>query len=84
MRMKTEDYIPLGELEIGSVYELLARNIKYGMYAGEGKFIGKRTKFGLAFLDEETHWDEKTEHHMGGTAKPIKKVLDVDKGIVED
>lgn len=80
--IKMENYIQIKDLEIGCIYELQARNIKYGMYAGNGIFVGKRTKFGLAHIDQETHWDQKTEHEMCGTAKPIRKVLDADTGTV--
>jgi hypothetical protein len=49
--------IPVNELEVGRIYLLDCRNLYFGVYAGEGIFVGVREKFGDRFLDREYHYD---------------------------
>lgn len=62
--------VPLEELEVGSAYELHARNISIGVWDGR-EFHGIRYKFGSSFMDSEIHWDL-DDHH--GTAVAIRKL----------
>jgi len=41
------------EPQVGTVYQLKARNIRCGVYIGDGEFIGIRDKFGYRYLDSE-------------------------------
>lgn len=56
------------------VYKLISRNLSFGVFDGETRFIGIRTKCGMRFLDTEDHWDTGPPF---GTARPEK-----DTGIV--
>lgn len=49
--------IALNELEVGRIYLLDCRNLYFGVYIGEGIFVGVRQKFGDRFLDREYHYD---------------------------
>lgn len=50
--------VPMGECVKGRVYEIRCRNLLFGVYDGEGGFIGIRTKFGSRYLFTEYHWDK--------------------------
>jgi len=39
------------------VYKLISRNLSFGVFDGNTRFIGIRTKCGRRFLDTEDHWD---------------------------
>lgn len=43
--------IEIENLQLGAVYELRARNLRYGVWNGT-TFVGIREKFGSRFLDE--------------------------------
>jgi hypothetical protein len=62
--------IKLEELEVGEAYELVARNIRIGIWDGK-EFHGIRHKFGGTFMDTELHWD--LDKYFG-TAKAIRKL----------
>lgn len=49
--------IPLTECVPRRVYKLRCRNLTFGVYTGEGGFVGIRTKFNDRYLDTEYHWD---------------------------
>jgi len=49
--------IPIKECIKGRVYKIRCRNLRYGVYNGDGGFIGIRTKFGSRYLFTEYHWD---------------------------
>lgn len=49
--------IPIGQCVKGRVYKLRSRNLAFGVYDGEGGFIGIRTKFNDRYLFTELHWD---------------------------
>ncbi len=75
--------VPPESLELGGVYQLHSRNLAFGVYAGDGEFIGIRTKFAKRFvehyarnLDQEWDWDT---HE--GTATPLMKVGKIAVGI---
>jgi hypothetical protein len=66
--------INLTECKKRRVYKLISRNLSFGVFDGETRFVGIRTKFGRRMLDAEDHWDT---GHPFGTAQP-----DEDTGIV--
>jgi hypothetical protein len=53
------------------IYKLISRNLSFGVFDGETRFIGIRTKFGRKFLDTEDHWDTGPPF---GTARPEEDV----------
>lgn len=57
--------IDVAELMARNVYRLRARNLAYGVYDGDGGFIGIREKFGDHYLDTE---------YLGATASPLELV----------
>lgn len=69
--------IELDDLKIGTVYKLAARNLSLGVYAGDGRFIGIREKFGNRFLDTEFEYTTSTSF---GTAR-AKAIIGVVVGI---
>jgi len=66
----TVSYLKLHECEVGRVYLLNSRNLKFGVFDGNGEFIGLRHKFGDTFLAAEIHWDH--EGDWRGTARPVE------------
>lgn len=62
--------IPLDELIVGKIYKIDGRNLSYGLYRGEGAFVGIRNKFGSTFIDEELHWDK---HQTHGTVESMEE-----------
>lgn len=60
------------ELVPGVVYEVRARNFKIGIYAGDQKFIGIRTKFGHQYLDIE--YLDHTVTSVGAVIGEIKDI----------
>lgn len=75
--------VPSEALAVGGVYELHSRNLPFGVYAGDGEFIGIRTKFTkrfvehyARFLDQEWDWDT----HQG-SATPLMKVGEVSEDV---
>jgi len=48
---KEAQRVPPGALALGGVYQLHSRNLAFGVYAGDGEFIGIRTKFAKRFVD---------------------------------
>ena len=63
-------YLKLSECEVGRVYLLNSRNLKFGAFDDRGEFVGIRHKFGNTFLDAEIHWDR--EGSWRGTARPVE------------
>lgn len=52
----TDSFIEIMALTVGAVYRLRSRNLAFGVYLGDGRFAGIRTKFGNRFLDVEMEW----------------------------
>lgn len=80
---KDAQRVPPEALELGGVYQMRSRNVAFGVYTGDGEFIGIRTKFAKRFvehyarnLDQEWDWDT---HE--GTATPLMKVGEIPEGI---
>ena len=64
-----KDYIKMDQLEPYGLYEIHARNGKYGIWIPEYKgFLLSRIKFGHNFAFVEHHWDCETY----ATAAPLK------------
>lgn len=63
--------VPLAECEVGAVYRVEARNFRVAAYAGDGKFVGVRKKWGFRYTDTEFHWDA---HPRWGTVCPLERV----------
>jgi len=72
------DYIPLNECKKGYLYNIVSRNLTFGIYDGKGGFIGIREKFGSRYLFTEFHWDKDPSC---GTVKPIKELGRLPEGI---
>jgi len=75
--------VPPSALALGGVYQLHSSNLAFGVYAGDGEFIGIRTKFAKRFVEHyarflEQEWDWDTHE---GTATPLMKVGEVREGI---
>ncbi len=51
-----KDYIRLSECKKRRVYRLISRNLLFGVFDGDSRFIGIRKKFDRIFLDTEDHW----------------------------
>lgn len=64
------ELIPLEDLIIGKIYKTDARNIEFGLYNGDGSFLGLRVKFNSTFIDEEIHFDK---HRIYGTVKKMEE-----------
>jgi hypothetical protein len=69
----TYTFIAQEDCELGGVYRLKSRNLRVGVYDGNGGFIGIREKFGDLYLFTEYHFDTGPPH---GTVRPTEK-LDV-------
>lgn len=68
------EYIKVENLKDGYLYEIVARNTRYGIFRKEhGDFVFIRRKFNDRYLFSEIHYDL-SEHF--GTAKPISEVID--------
>ena len=63
--------INLSKCKKRRVYKLLSRNLSFGVFDGETRFIGIRTKCGSRFLDTEDHWDTGPPF---GTARPEEDI----------
>jgi hypothetical protein len=50
--------IPMTDCIKGKVYRIKCRNLSFGVYDGNGGFIGIREKMGNVFLFTEFHWDQ--------------------------
>lgn len=59
--------INLAECKKRRVYKLISRNLSFGVFDGDIRFIGIRTKFGRRMLDAEDHWETGPPF---GTARP--------------
>jgi len=64
--------VPLEECVKGRLYKLACRNLGYGVYDGEGGFIGLREKFGNVYLFTEFHWD------IGAPHGTVEGIVDTD------
>jgi hypothetical protein len=58
----------LEECVKGRLYQIACRNLRFGVYDGDGGFIGIREKFGSKFLFTELHWDKCTSFGTVHTA----------------
>ena len=72
-------YIPMAECKQGFLYRISSRNLPYGVYNGNGGFIGIREKFGDRFLFTEEHWDTAEPF---GTVMPLEEIEQIPEGIV--
>ena len=62
------------------VYKLISRNLLFGAFDGDTRFIGIRTKCSHIFLDTEDHWDTGPPF---GTARPEEDIgIDVPQEII--
>jgi hypothetical protein len=68
--------LSLAEIVVRAVYEVRAHNFEVAVYAGEGRFLGIRTKFVYRFVDTELHWET---HARFGTVRPLRPV-----GVIEE
>jgi hypothetical protein len=69
--MYRKDYLKMEELKDGYLYEIIARNAKYGIWRSMSQgFIISRIRFGDNFLFEEHHYDCEGL----ATAQPIKEI----------
>lgn len=75
---KRTDYIPLAECKKGFVYKIHSRNLGYGVYDGQGGFIGIREKLGSRYLFAEFHYDTGAPY---GTVKPLELICELPSDI---
>lgn len=69
--MYVEKYLKMDELKDGYLYEIIARNAKYGIWVSDRKsFVISRIKFGENFVFEECHYDCPDF----ATAQPIREI----------
>ncbi len=66
-----EDFVPMSKCKKGFLYRIHSRNLSFGVYDGEGGFVGIRVKFGQSYLFTEFHWDRGAPY---GTVKPLEEV----------
>lgn len=72
--------IGLSECKKRRIYKLHYRNLLFGVFDGNTRFIGIRTKFNRRFLDTEDHWDTGPPF---GTARPEEDTgIDVPEEII--
>ena len=82
MKYWNRDVIPLSECQHRHLYRLYSRNLSCGVYNQETKgFVGIREKFGLRFLDIESHYDTGSPF---GTANPIEDLGPIDEDVALD
>lgn len=62
-------YIPLDQCQKGGLYKISSRNLSFGVFDGNGGFIGIREKFGDEYLFTEYHWDTGAPY---GTVHPLE------------
>ncbi len=67
LEKEKNDYIRLSDCKKRRVYKLISRNLLFGAFDGESRFVGIRVKCGRIFLDTEDHWDTGQPF---GTARP--------------
>lgn len=70
--------IPLAECKKRHVYRIHSRNLKFGVYDGDGGFIGIREKFGSRYSFTEYHRDTGAPH---GTVHPQEDLGPIPEGI---
>ena len=63
------DSIPLEQCQKGGLYRIRSRNLSFGVFNGDGGFVGIREKFGSEYLFTEYHWDTGAPF---GTVKPVE------------
>lgn len=72
--------IGLSECKKRRIYKLHYRNLLFGVFDGNTRFIGIRTKFNRRFLDTEDHWDTGPPF---GTARPEEDTgIDIPEEII--
>jgi len=70
--MYVKEYIKIKDLKDGYLYEIIARNAKYGIWREVSKgFLISRIKFGSNYIFEEYHYDFS---NFFGTAQPVKEI----------
>jgi hypothetical protein len=75
-----KDYLKMEELKDGYLYEVIARNAKYGIWNSDTQgFTISRIKFGSNFLFEEYHYDCPSF----ATAQPVKEIEKAPSGAGE-
>lgn len=74
----TDHSIPRERLKLGTVYRVHSRNLDYAVYAGDGWFIGIRSKFDDRFLSQELEMRESSQF---GTLRALEEVGTIPEGI---
>ena len=69
--------IPIDRCVKGGIYRIHSRNLRFGVYDGNGGFIGVREKFGSRYLFTEYHYD----HDQHGTVTPLKRTGRIPDGM---
>ena len=67
------NYISLDECQKGGLYKINSRNLSFGVFDGNGGFVGIREKFSNLYLFTEYHWDTGAPY---GTVHP-KELLEI-------
>lgn len=57
-----EPKIPMDRCITRRIYRIKSRNLRFGVYDGQGGFIGIREKFSDRYLFTEYHWDQGPPH----------------------
>jgi hypothetical protein len=74
------EYFKLDQCVTGHLYRIFSRNLRLGIFDGQGGFIGIRTKFGERYLFTEYHWDAPAFP----TVKPLEDLGQVPEGMILD
>lgn len=78
--IKRDPNLPdMNDCIVRRVYKLHCRNLAFGVYIGDGRFVGIRTKFGSRFLDTEYHWD--WSEHFGTVRMAEDTGIDLPAGM---
>lgn len=77
--MEPTTKIEVEDLIVGRVYALRCRNLLYGVWDGEGGFIGRRFKLGYWYLFTEYHCD--FSRHCGTVRHMEDTGIDVPEGV---
>jgi hypothetical protein len=80
MKKSISGLVPLGQLIKGRIYKITCRNLSYGVYDGQGGFIGIRQKFDDRYLFTEYHWDY--SEHCGTVQHIVDTQVDIPSWIL--
>lgn len=70
--LRSNNYIPVWELESGAMYRIISRNAYRGIWiSSEMGFAISREKYGIVYPFLEYHWDV---DNMYGTVKPFEYI----------